>query len=190
MGKADIQRVMQMLDPDECAARYELPNIMARESFRLDVEVVESFDQMIEICARYYTHHFNAVIVENGARDLDFLKGEVWHLLDRHYQNGAQAAYKAARTGMNGGLPGVLDTIRDWFLKDMEDKYFNYTLMESVDVMDLQDIRELMRQYHERYARHIDGGNMPDPDYMVMNWRDIIKAHAQWIKAVRTQYGR
>ena len=46
MAKADIQRAMQMLDPDTCAEVYELPNLMARESFHLEQERVASFDEL------------------------------------------------------------------------------------------------------------------------------------------------
>ena len=127
MGKANIQRVMEMLDPDRCAEVYELPNIMARESFQLENSRISTFDEFMEIATRYYIHNFNQVVVENGAPPDHLLYGEVWHLLNQS-RGGIDAAYKSATRGINGGFSGVLDTIRDSFIKDQEEKYFNYTL--------------------------------------------------------------
>ena len=62
MGKANIQTAMAMLDPDRCAEVYQLPNIMAREAFRLQQDRVANFDAMMDLCMRYFIHHFKAVI--------------------------------------------------------------------------------------------------------------------------------
>ncbi len=190
MGKANIQKVMEMLDPDNCAEVYELPNIMAREAFQLESPRVESFDEFMEVCQRYYVHHFNRVVVEHGTPPEEFLRGQVWEIVDRTTQGGIEAAYKAGARGLNGGLSGVLDSIRDYFIKDQEDKYFNYTIMEGVDVMDLDDIKALMTQYLQRYGRHLDGDNLPAPDYLVQKYKEVLKSHAQIVRSIRTQFGK
>ena len=190
MAKANIQKVMEMLDPDKCAEVYELPNIMARENFRLESSRVASFDDFMAICQGYYVHHFNRVVVEGGAPPEEFLRGQIWEILDRNSRGGIEAAYKAASRGINGGLSGVLDSIRDYFVKDQEEKYFNYTIMESVDVMDLDDIKTLMTQYLQRYGRHLDGDNLPSADYLVQKYREVLKSHAQIVRSIRTQFGR
>ena len=190
MAKANIARIMQMLDPEECARKYELPNLMARELFRLERDRVDDFDQMMAVCIQYYIHHFRRVIAENGAPTQEMTRGVVWNLLEHHYKGGVQAAFKAATKGINGGLPSVLDAIRDYFLRDQEEQYFNYTIMECVDVMDLDDVQALMRQYLERFGQHIDGQNMPSAAHLVPKYRDVIKAHAQVVRNVRTYIAR
>lgn len=190
MPKADIGQVMAMLDPEECARVYELPNIMARESFRLQTERVENFDEMMGVCVRYYVHHFGRVLVQNVAPPDEFVRGTVWELLEHHYEGGAEAAHKAATRGLNGGIPGVLDVIRDYFLKEQENQYFDHVIMECVDVMDLEDIETLMSQYLQRYGRYLDGGHLPSAAYLVPKYRDIIKAHAQIVRSIRMRYGR
>jgi len=84
----------------------------------------------------------------------------------------------------------LLDAIRDWFLKDQEERYFNHTVMECVDVMDLEDIETLMRQYLERYGRHLDGNNMPSAKYLVPRYREVVRAHAQVVRNIRTHFSR
>ncbi|GEM_PF-2413167 len=190
MAKANIARAMAMLDPEECARRYELANYMARETFHLQQDRVQSFDELLDICARYYVHHFQRVVAANALPPAEFVRGTVWEMLEKDYRGGAQAAYVAAAKGLNGGLPGVLDSIRDWFLKDQEERYFNHTVMECVDVMDLEDIETLMSQYLERYGRHLDGNNMPSAKYLVMRYREIIRAHAQVVRNIRTHFSR
>ena len=190
MGKANIQRIMEMLDPDECASVYEIPNIMARESYRLERARIEDFDEFMDLCKGYYVHHFNLVVVENGAPPEQFLKGLVWDILERTNKGGIEAAYKSASRGINGGLSGVIDSIRDHFIKDQEEKYFNYTLMEGVDVMDLNDIKALMSQYLQRYGRHIDGDSLPSADFLVPKFREVLQSHAQIVRSIRSQFGK
>lgn len=190
MGKANIQTAMAMLDPDKCAEVYELPNIMAREAFRLQQARVATFDEMMDVCVRYYIHHFKAVISQQGAPTAEYARGMVWELLEHHYQGGIEAAHRAATRGINGGLAGVLDALRDFFLKDQEEKYFSHTLMQCVDVMDLQDIRALMEQYLQRYGRYLDGQHIAGAEFLVPKYRDVIKAHSQIVRRIRTNFGR
>jgi hypothetical protein len=190
MAKANIDMAMQMLDPNECAERYELPNVIARDTFQLDRHRIETFDQMIEICIRYYTHHFNHVIVANGAPPEHMTRGLVLNLLIHHYRGGLEVAFNAATHGVNGGLPSVLDAIRDYFLKEQEEAWFNNVITEVVDMMDIEDIRTLMRQYIDRYGRYIDGDNAPNPDFLVPKYKQVIKAHASILHMYRDQIGQ
>jgi len=188
MAKADIQRALTMLDPATCAQVYELPNIMARESFNLQQDTVQDFDSLMVICIRYYQHHFRAVMATEPTVPEEFADGKVWEILDGSYQGGVEAAYRAAHQGLNGGLAGVLDAIRDYFLKDQENHYFTHTIMESVDVMDLDDIKTLMQQYLQRYGRHLDGDNLPSAEYLVMKYQDVIRNHAAIVRNVRMRF--
>lgn len=190
MPKANIQTAMAMLDPDRCAQVYQLPNIMAREAFRLQQDRVANFDEMMDLLVRYYIHHFRAVIAQQAAPTVDYARGVVWEILDRHYQGGIEAAYRAATRGINGGLAGLLDAIRDYFLKDLEDKYFSHVIMQCVDVMDMQDIKTLMEQYIQRYGRYLDGQNIASAEFLVPKYRDVIKAHSQIVRNIRTHFGR
>jgi len=190
MAKANIERALQMLDPEECAIRYELPNIMARDSFHLERERVDNVDEFLDVCIRYYTHHFNRVYVAEGAPPPDLTRGRLFNILEHNYRGGFEASCKSALRGVNAALSGVLDSIRDYFLKDQEEHYFNYAVMECVDVMDLDDIKALMEQYVERYGRYLDGGHMPTAEYLVPKFRQVIKAHAQVVHNVRSQFGK
>jgi hypothetical protein len=190
MAKANIQRAMQMLDPDTCAEVYELPNLMARESFRLEQERVANFDELIDLCCRYYLHHFHRVLAPNVDPPDDYLRGFVHDILEHGYKGGREAAFQAATRGLNGGLPGVLDAIRDHFMKEHEERYFSHAVMESVDIMDLEDVEELMNQYLQRYGRHMDGDHMPSARYLVTKYRDVIKAHSQIVRNMRINFGR
>jgi len=190
MPKANIRMAMEMLDPEEWARVCELPNYMARESFRLEEERVDSFDQLRDICRRYFVHNYRRVIAEHYDPQDDFIRGMAWNLLEHHYKGGAEAAYKAASRGLNGGLPGVLDAIRDYFIRELEERYFDHTIMECVDVMDLEDVETLMQQYLQRYGRHMDGDNLPSARYLVPKFREILKAHSQVVRNMRMSFGR
>jgi hypothetical protein len=169
---------------------YELPNIMARESFRLQQDRVASFDAMMDVCVRYFLHHFKAVISQQGAPTAEYARGMVWELLEHHYQGGIEAAYRAASRGVNGAMSGVLDAIRDYFMKDLEEKYFAHVIMQCVDVMDLQDIKALMEQYIQRYGRYLDGQHIAGAEFLVPKFREVIKAHSQIVRRIRTHFGR
>ena len=190
MAKANIQTALAMLDPDRCAEAYELPNIMAREAFRLEQERVANFEAMLEICVRYYEHHFRRVMAGAQPPPREFVQGFVWDILEHHYQGGAEAAYRAATHGTSGGLAGVLDAIRDKFLQDQETLYFDHTILEAVDVMDWDDIKTLMQQYLQRYGRHLDGNNLPSAELLAPKYRELIRSHAQIVRNIRSHYGR
>jgi len=193
MAKANIQRVMEMLDPEVCARTYELPNIMAREAFETPTEPVRDFDHLIDIAGEYYLHHLRRVI---GNPNYDpeytqtFARGMVFDIIDKGFPGGREAAFKAATRGMAGGLPAILDCIRDHFMKQQEQQWFEHTILESVDIMDLEDIEALMQQYLNRYGRHLDGENMQSARFLTMKYREILRAHAQIVRQVRLQYGR
>jgi hypothetical protein len=190
MAKANINRVMQMLDPEECATVYELPNIMARESFRLEHDRIATFDELMALCIRYYNHHFNRVVAPNVTTPPRIAHGIVWNILENHYKGGIETAFKAGSKGINGGLSGILDSIRDFFLKEQEEQYFNFTVMECVDVMDLEDVQRLMQQYIERYGRPLDGQHMPTAASLVPKYRDVIRAHAHIVRSIRSRISR
>ncbi len=190
MAKANIQRVMQMLDPEECAREYELPNAIARDTFRIERYTVDDFDQLVDIVLAYYVHHFRAVVAPNAEAGVPLTRGLVLRLLDEHYRGGREAAFQAASKGFDGAIPGVLDAIRDSFLKEQEAQYFEYTVMECVDIMDHDDIRTLMEQYLQRYGRHLDGEHMPSAEYLATKYREVIKAHANIVRNVRTRISR
>ena len=179
-----------MLDPEVCAETYEMPNVMARESYRLGRERVESFDDLIDVCVDYYMHHVARVLAPVQGSPMEHIRGTVSNLVDEHYEGGREAAYKAASRGISGGLPGVLDAIRDYFLKDMEERYFDHTVMESVDIMDLEDIETLMEQYLQRYGRHMDGDNLPSAKFLVPKYKQVLKAHANVVRRMRMYFGR
>lgn len=190
MAKANIRQAMTMLDPEECARVYELPNIMARETFRLDRIQVNTFDELIALCSRYYVHHWRRVICDGVTPPIEHVHGALWDIIDHGFSGGREAAFKAAQRGLNGGLPAVLDAIRDHFLKEQEKQYFDHVLMEAVDVMDLEDIESLMRQYLERYGRHMDGENLQSARFLVPKYREVIRAHSQIVRNIRTHFGR
>lgn len=190
MAKADIQKAMNMLDPEECARVYELPNLMARENFRLGRDRVGDFDSLMELLIDYYIHHFRKVVVDSDAMDRNFAKGFVYDIVNKRFKGGMESAYRAANTGIDGGLPAVLDCVRDHFLEEQEERYFNYTLMEAVDLMDLDDIKTLMEQYLERYGRHLDVGETQSPEFLVPRFQEVLKTHAQVVRHIRRSIGR
>jgi hypothetical protein len=163
---------------------------MARESYNRGKATVESFDEMMDEAVQYYNYHFSKVVCAGVTPPPDMTRGNVWHLLEQHYKGGIQAAARAAMRGLNGALPSIYDCIFEYFLKDQEEHYFNHVIMECVDVMDLDDIKELMQQYIQRYGRYLDGENMPRAEYLVPMYRDVIRNHAAIVENIRMRYAR
>lgn len=190
MGKADVEVAMRMMDPEECSRRYIMPNIMARENYTKGKATVQSFDEMMNEAVQYYNYHFSKVVCEGVTPPVDLTRGNVWHLLEQHYQGGIQAAARAAMRGLNGGLPSIYDCITEYFSKEQEEQYFNHVILECVNVMDLDDIKELMQQYIQRYGSYLDGANMPKAEYLVPHYRDVIKQHAKIVEHIRMRYAR
>ena len=52
------------------------------------------------------------------------------------------------------------------------------------------DIETLMGQYLERYGRHMDGEHLQSARYLVPKYREVIMAHSQIVRNIRTHFGR
>jgi hypothetical protein len=189
MGKANVDVAMRMLDPAECSSQYVLPNIMARERFQLTKDRVETFDELMEIAVQYFNHHHSQVVCKGVKHPPELARGFVMKILEQSYQGGLEGACRAGR-GLGGGLPSVLDCVRDHFMKEQEANYFNEVIMLCVDVMDLDDIKSLMEQYVRQYGRYIDGENMPKAEYLVPKYREVLKSHSKIVEHTRMQFGR
>jgi hypothetical protein len=189
MGKANVDVAMRMLDPAECSSQYILPNIMARERFQLTKDRVETFDELMDTGVEYFMHHCSQVVFRGITIKPEMARGSVMKILEQSYQGGLEGACRAGR-GLGGGLPSVLDCIRDHFMKEQEEAYFNETVMQCVNIMELDDIKELMSQYLQRYGRYLDGDNMPSAEYLVPKYREVLKSHAKIVEHTRMQFGR
>ena len=185
MPKANIRLVMEMLDPERCALEYEIPNYMARETFSLRDLRVRNGPELLEVCKRYYVHHYRTVN-HDVTPEPDAVDGEIYRILER-FPGGRDAALALAKGGFGGGVGEVLNAIRDRFIKEHEDNWFNHSIMEAVDIMDLEDIETLMEQYVRRYGRHMDP-RPPSAKYLVLKYREVIKAHAQIVRKIRTYF--
>jgi hypothetical protein len=47
-----------------------------------------------------------------------------------------------------------------------------------------------MEQYLQRYGRYLDGQHIAGAEFLVPKYRDVIKAHSQIVRRIRTNFGR
>jgi hypothetical protein len=188
MPSANIQRLLELIDPSRTSVNIEQPNHLAREQYPLKKITVDDYDEFLAIAVDYYRHHIRQVMGRTNIGDEEAY-GEVRRILDSGQQGGMQTAYASARTGMNGGMSSVLNTLRDYFIQLAEDQYFNHAFLTCVNEMDDEDVEKLMQQYIER-NRGFMGQEQAEvrARQLARNAREIIRSHVAYAKRIRTQW--
>jgi len=188
MPTANLDKLLALVDPGRLALEIEQPNHLAREQYHLKRMIAHDFDEFLSLAVDYYRHHASQVMGRNNIRDEEAY-GEVRRILDSSHQGGLQTAYVAARTGINGGMPAVLNSIRDAFIQEAEEQYFNHAFSTCVNEMDDEEVERLMQQYIQRNRAFL-GQQQAEirARQLARNARDIIRAHVAYAKKVRSQW--
>ena len=188
MDTSKLGRILDMLDPERIATVIGNRNEMARESFVLTRNTVDSHAEFYDIALRYYRHHYAETVGHGGTVPEDKAAYEARMMLDRAYrdQEGYEGAYHSGRTGKAGGMRGVLNAVANGMRQQQEEHYLEHIFYTLIDPMDYDTIVEVMRQYLDRFGGYLSPAERArSPHDLARNYDSIIKAHARAMGTIR-----
>jgi len=109
-----LDRLLESIDPDLTLDQVSARVDEALNSFGLESGIIEDWQEFRTVLAEFFRHVENHILrirpSFSGNPDIDW--GRCCNLLRGQYgANGEKAAFEMARTGVEGGIYGVLETV-------------------------------------------------------------------------------
>jgi len=192
MLEVTLAQILDMMDDEAIAEAVDIPNDEARQSYPLERNTVDSYQEFHEEITMYYQHHILHAI-GNPVMPVFLASGLARDIVDIAFQRqgGLEAAYRNARTGRFGGLAGSFDAICQTLKQEHEEKYMEHIFNTFIDPLNYEDHVELMRQYLERFGNFLpDEESRRTPEDLARNAKELIKTHVKVVNNIRTTMRR
>jgi len=192
---ANLQHIVSLLGDETIAQEISIRHDMARERYQLGKVVVGSWPEFLEEIGKYYNWHYRNAIVDDGSHDpfpVEMASGLAKNVVESVYgnQGGVEAAVRNAKTGMNGGLAGVLTAIAENLKAEYEQQHIENVFNKYIDPMDYGTRVDLMQQYLDKFGAHFPpGSNMKSAQELASNYKDLIRMHAKMISSMKGKIG-
>ena len=187
-----LGKILGFLDPRTMAMLVSVKHDEARETFPLQKMTVENVQAFRTVTTEYYKWQFRA-IVPNAELPDDYAGPYAWSLIQKAYghKGGVEAAFRAARFGVDGGLSGVLNAIHMQMKKQQEEAYINHVLHSVIDPLDFDQRVELMREYLGRFANQLSPATKPkSAEELAANWEELLKMTVELLDSLQKNLGR
>ena len=196
MDTSRIGKMLDRLDAEHIARAVSDDHYNARATYSgHSKNTVADHAEFSHVICDYYRHHFSLTIVRSvtlrgGTVSLPdhWVSSEAWRLVDQSYRDygGYEGAYRNARSGVAGGMHGVLNGIADMLRSQQEQQYIKHVLHTSVDPMDFEGKVELVRQYLDRFGGYLSPDERAcSPADLARNFEDFIEDSARKISEMR-----
>lgn len=187
-----LDKILGFLDPRTRAMLVSVKHDEARETFPLQKQTVDNEKEFRKVITDYYKWQFRAIVPNAEVPD-DFAGPFAWSLVEKAYghKGGMEAAFRAAKIGVDGGLSGVLNAIHMQMKKQQEEAYINHVLHSVIDSLDWNQRVELMREYLGRFAGHLSPATKPkSAEELAANWEELIKMTVELLDSLQRSVGR
>ena len=175
------------LDPQECARAVDSKIYLARESYPLKKNIVESYDEFYSIVTQYMIHLEKNFLNTDVELPESMAFGKVLDLL--RIQNLAPL-YDRAKRGTEKGLRGVLEEISLRYCEEKNHMYTQHVLETAIsDPWDYEEIESLITEYINRFGRYLPY-QLRDKRLLVNSWRQILGNHAAILNKIRSMVGQ
>lgn len=178
-------RIMSMLDPEVIAEKVSSKVWLARETFPLESNKVNSYTEFKDILARHINHHMRDVA--GYPEEWAYTWSEVYL---KKQGLSMRTVYDQCQRGVNGGLKYVLDKITEGIEREKIEGYISGVLKaEMDDPNDLDQIYELMAVFAKRNRKHLTPLQAKYPFLLVSKWREILFEAARIQSELRSHIG-
>jgi len=187
LNKTIVDRVLEEISPHALIESVGRPADLALSSFRLGDVVVVSDMECHEAVTAFYAHllrHCGSV----GECEPDALADAALALLERAFarRGGIRAALALARTGLDGGMLALIQSMTAQWKQDMAEKRVNRILKESVEQDDFESKTAFARALIERLAPLLpEDMQTLNPSQLAHHYEELIRALANSMEDVR-----
>lgn len=150
--------------------------------------IIEDWDRYRDCLASFFCHMECVILgIPQRTTSIDFDVDRCWQLLRKKYGESApQAAFEATRTGNEGGLRGVLQSVAELFGRDYAENLVGITVEaywsnRSAEGL-LADADEYVRRYKHMIPGEISEGSA---GRIHVNFRKVLKQHPFLVRRLR-----
>lgn len=188
MATPKLDRILNLLDGGYIATTIGNKHELARNSFPLTSNVVSGHPEFYDVTVRYYRHHYSYTISPHVVLPEEMAASEVRNILDHAFREhgGYVGAYECSRTGVAGGLSGVLNAVANALRTRQEIEYVDHVIRTECNEMVYDEIVELMRQYVDRFGHYLAPADRArSPHDLARNYDTVIKQHVRAMDRIR-----
>ena len=182
-NQSALASLMAALAPEARIAAVDDRIMSARESFEVPSIRVANISEVMSILARFYAHLMkrcsSTTCPEQAYRE------EACQLAEKCYPGGLKAAVAAAATGLDGGLPHVLDVFTRCVLNMQADLYFQKQCERWGLAYEFNTRLAIASEYLERYGEALFGPHVPPPAQLAVMCEAVLRDHLAFMERNR-----
>lgn len=184
-----LEAFLKTIDPT-----LNLEQVWARadvglNSFKVEQAVATDYWEFQRFLARFFCHMENVILRISPPRepDYDFDSGRCHNLLKKELGNQAdKVLFDRARTGVNGGLYGVLKKVAELMVEDYSGNEIGAKVSEFWNNLSLDEKMEVPQEYVQKYGHLMPSEITEGMAVRVMiNFRKVLEEHPRLVARLR-----
>jgi len=184
-----LEAFLKTIDPT-----LNLEQVWARadvglNSFKVEQAVATDYWEFQRFLARFFCHMENVILRISPPRepDYDFDSGRCHNLLKKEFGNQAdKVLFDRARTGVNGGLYGVLKKVAELMVEDYSGNEIGAKVSEFWNNLSLDEKMEVPQEYVQKYGHLMPSEITEGMAVRVMiNFRKVLEEHPRLVARLR-----
>ncbi len=185
-----FEHLASVLDQERVAREVALPHDEARQRYTLRKNTVSSGREFERVIADYYAYHYTTCVSHGGRISLADALVEARRLIQAAYRRKSLSfnnAYADAKSGLNGGLAGVLDVIADGLRDRATTNHVEARMDETVAFDSWAEQVNFMREFLGS-NRHLppDLREAP-PEQFAKNWKEVMSDYLEAVNRINTR---
>ena len=187
-----VENLLRELEERVIAQRIDMLHDNVRASYPLAKNIVDSFDEFVEILSDYYNYHYQAVFQTGPLKKLD-AQEQAKDLVQQIYRKNGEivTAFRDCTDGLNGGLRIVLDRIAEGMKYQHSEQYVTSVFDRYVQPHDWDMKVEIIRQFINVYGTYLTSDIQKDqPERYATNYRTLIRSYMDGRKKMDSEIRR
>jgi len=187
--KTKLDKLIESIDPAITLDRISAFVDKAINSFPEKRGAVTQWEKFKEFLARFHCHIDNVVIQYDIPREFHygFDWSRCYHLLEAEYgKNGYKRAFDMSRTGLEGGLYGVLKAVANQMIHFYAGNETSVKISHFLNPLSVDERFEIMDEYLDKYG-HLLPSELTEgyAGRIKVNFFQVLKQHPHLVKKMR-----
>lgn len=182
----EYDSIMRRIGPEAIADEVTGPCALAKQSFQMRSNTVGSFQDLVDVLTRFVQNFMRVTKCGEWSEEIAF--GRAVEALRRRNLS-LQSIYYGAKTGSDGGMRKIIDTVAEQLETERANLYIDLVLAKEVDQQDYDQIEELMTVYVQKFARHLPFQLRSVPALMA-DWKAVLIETSKMMGHLQSHIGK
>ena len=174
--------LLDEISEEKLVQKIFLPIDQGRASYIMDRVTVKEGFEFNESIAAFYAHMFQHKGSLTGEINKDAVAAEAIDVVEKAFERkgGFEAALAEGKSGINGGLRLVFDTMTEHLKEEQKYKFINKTFKDVIEPLDWDSKVRLMEAFLEHFGPNLppDLRDLP-AEKLASNWELLIKYYVE-----------